>query len=60
MAEKKPIKVDQGKLKEFSSSDDLPNQSELNELKEIVADLVKDLISIGLPLKSERLYKLLK
>lgn len=56
--DKKPVKIEEGRLKEFTSVDTLPNQQEIEELKAIVTEIVKELISIGIPLKSEKLIKL--
>jgi hypothetical protein len=60
MSQKKPIKLEEGSLKEFKPSDELPNQPDINEVKELVSCLVKELIQIGLPISDIKLLKLLK
>lgn len=60
MSTKKPIKNEDGKLKEFNSSDNLPNQDEIDELKDLLSELVKELLTIGFPINSTKLLKLLK
>lgn len=59
MSKKKPIKNADGLLKEFDTTDELPNQWQIDELNEIVKALVQDLVQIGIPLKSEILINLL-
>lgn len=58
MAEQKPIKLEEGNLKQFLSSDELPNQKEIEELKDLIGELVKELIELGLPIYNEKLLKL--
>lgn len=60
--EQKPIKLDlnDGKLKQFSSTDDLPNQPDIEEIQLAFAELVWELSEMGIKFKSKRLLSFLK
>lgn len=56
---KKPLKIEDGRIKEMGSSDDLPNQPDIEELRELLAVLVQELMEIGLEFNDKRLLTLL-
>lgn len=58
----KPIKIDlnDGKLKQFSVNDDLPNQPDVEELKLALGELVFTLIEMGIRIENPKILKFLK
>lgn len=57
---KKPVKIEDGRLKEFNTSDELPNQDEIKEIKSLMAYMVFELMELGIEFKNKRLIELLK
>lgn len=55
MALVKPIRAVDGKLKEMSSTDDLPNQVDIYELQQVLIKLIDKLLEIGLPIQDEQI-----
>lgn len=57
--EKKPLKIQDGRIKEFSLYDDLPNQSGIDENKQLIAKLVTCLMEQGIDIVDDDLLELL-
>lgn len=56
----KPIKQEEGRLKEFKSTDELPNQPDIQELQQLLALLVFELVNFGFEIKDKRLTNLIE
>lgn len=59
MSIKKPIKNYDGKLKEWESSDELPNQPDIDYLTYIVRQMAFELQAIGIKWQNEEILKLI-
>lgn len=57
---KRPIKNNEGKLKEFENTDELPNQPDIEELRYAFALLIFELNEQGIEFESEEINKFLK
>lgn len=57
---KNPIVLTEGQLEQLQAGDYLPNQQDIDELREIIILLVNEISEMGLPIQSEKLVKLLK
>jgi hypothetical protein len=58
----KPLKIDltDGKVKQFSPIDTLPNQPDIEELRIAFGELVFELFEMGIEIKSQKVQKFLK
>lgn len=57
MSETKPIKLDQGKLAQFTSGDQLPNQVDIDYLRNLFGRLLVQLEAQGFVLQDEFLLE---
>lgn len=55
----KPLKLKEGKIKEFDNNDELPNQPDIDDLRTIVALMILEMEEMGIHFKDPRILNLL-